>query len=622
MKRAARLDFCGRDDYLEGVKYYRIGVQLAIVPIIALSLAGCPWPWARTSAKGAVPAAYYLATGRDEPRELTYTLTLGDSPTDVYFAFVNYGDTVAAAPSVNGATVVSPAVSIGSRAAAAATTARVSPPPAAIGEFNRTPMELTPGKPRSVIGGGAPVGPLDVDQPETGDSATFWQYVGGFPGAGDSWSSGAVEIDATLHGIAADGGVTVRIWVHDEWWSPLAGTTRINQEKVDLLLDSFLSTGTGNDIYEWVTALYGPPYGEHGFSNLIAAPESGQEVDILLLDVLQDDRTDSGIAGFFWAKDLYAAGDGSDEIPTSNERVMFYIDAPLYGQLDEGGWDATDVWPQIMVSTLAHEFQHMIHFYQRNVGLGISASTWFNEMLSLITEDLVADKLGIDGPRGVDSDLFPEGGPGTAPITAGRLPAFVDRPQTGLFDWPASTADEEKILAAYAAAYAYGAYLGRAYGGAEFVARLMDAQAADEGAVNAALALGEYGVELRETLAGWAASMLLSDVVIPRLPGDVLPGDVQRGGYNRGGWFSSQRGETSYRLGSINLSHYTFVDEESEQSQSGLRFAELEVTGDPASIEAGGAVYLRAGSGLSGKQQWEINVDAYTDLVVAVRASE
>ncbi|MCJ7623747.1 MAG: hypothetical protein MUO76_09610, partial [Anaerolineaceae bacterium] len=53
---------------------------------------------------------------------------------------------------------------------------------------------------------------------------------------------------------------------------------------------------------------------------------------------------------------------------------------------------------------LAHEFQHMIHFYHKAIiaNSGISNSdTWLNEMCSLTTEDFVAGKLGIDGPRGV-----------------------------------------------------------------------------------------------------------------------------------------------------------------------------------------------------------------------------
>lgn len=104
-----------------------------------------------------------------------------------------------------------------------------------------------------------------------------------------------------------------------------------------------------------------------------------------------------------------------------------------------------------------------------------------------------------------------------------------------------------ETLPDYAAAYAFGAYLGRNYGGAEIFRHIV--QSAYEGvdAVTAAIP-GNPGFPL--LLQNWGVSALLSDQT-----SDTAAVADRR--YNRGDWFIDVDG---YRLGSINLYNYNYND--------------------------------------------------------------
>jgi hypothetical protein len=75
-----------------------------------------------------------------------------------------------------------------------------------------------------------------------------------------------------------------------------------------------------------------------------------------------------GIGGYFSSEDEYPTTIN----PFSNEREMFYIS--LEGEVS-GSADYN--------STLAHEFQHMIHWYQHPVDL-----SWTNEGMSVLAQHI------------------------------------------------------------------------------------------------------------------------------------------------------------------------------------------------------------------------------------------
>ncbi|MCX7030821.1 MAG: peptidase M30, partial [Spirochaetes bacterium] len=208
-------------------------------------------------------------------------------------------------------------------------------------------------------------------------------------------------------------------------------------------------------------------------------------------------------------------------------------------------WEYTDYWPEEMYSTLAHEFQHMIHFYQRAVLRDAMADddTWINEMASQVVEDLLADKMAVIGPRGVEGTIGTAGSPGN---TEGRLPMFNKYNDVSLSHWIYSPPSES--LKCYSITYAFGAWLARNYGGAELLNRLMQCELTGPASIEDIVSQDTGRTEsFSRILQRWSAAQLLSDVT------DAPPGYQ----YNTGGFVQSSVGSNDYALGSINLFNYS-----------------------------------------------------------------
>jgi hypothetical protein len=248
------------------------------------------------------------------------------------------------------------------------------------------------------------------------------------------------------------------------------------------------------------------------------------------------------IIGYFWAKDNYT----TSALPGSNQRIMFYIDSYLYWKVlssppySESGWAAANYWPKIVFSTLAHEFQHMIQFYQKQIvqGAATGTDTWINEMCSMLMEDLVADKLGVEGPRGVMT--ADAGSPGN---TLGRIPFFNASSSA-----PLAVTGSNFGLTDYALAYTFGAWLIRNYGGPDLLTRIVQCPQVDYSAVvNAGSAYSGRTESMEGLLQKWSASVLLSDTT-------SAPFGYR---YNTGGWTPFTKGSQSFNLGSINVFYYS-----------------------------------------------------------------
>ena len=95
-----------------------------------------------------------------------------------------------------------------------------------------------------------------------------------------------VSIPATARRVVTDGETTVALWVADREWGPDCSGAGpcVTREMVDALAERFLRPGGGNDIHDWVTAIYGEPWGPHSYENLIP-PEAAGEIHILLFDI-------------------------------------------------------------------------------------------------------------------------------------------------------------------------------------------------------------------------------------------------------------------------------------------------------------------------------------------------
>ncbi len=458
--------------------------------------------------------------------EVTFTQELGTTTKDIYFIYTNSSSATATAPTatLNQSTWSPAQQSLQTPSAPLALPLGQRGTPT-ISAQNNGPQKLIPGIAKN----------------------QSWLKSPQAAAVGDTYSfkntSATDLIPATLRKVLTDGSITVNMWVANDAWTGCALPACVTQSMLDAVAGKFLLTGADNDIYDWVTNALGAPWGTHSFKNIIA-PSAANQIDILYFDISADRSQNGGIVGFFWSKDNFIA-DAST--PHSNERLMFYMDSVLLATPEGSSWEITDTWPADNISTLAHEFQHMIHYYQKNILLngGAATETWLNELCSMQIEDLLADKLGNKGPRGVASTDPTAGAAGNK---EGRMPLFVTNNFYSITEWNS----DNTVLRNYAINYAFGAYLTRNFGGAALLKSIVQDASTDSNAVaNAVAAQSKTQSDgsahtLASILAGWGIANLLSDTTTAPTGFTI----------NSGANFTSTVGTTTYNQGSINFYNY------------------------------------------------------------------
>ena len=366
-----------------------------------------------------------------------------------------------------------------------------------------------------------------------------------------------VPVPATARKVIRTGATTLAVWVADREWQ--ATCISIGQcltpKMVDALATRFLRPGANNDIYDWVTTIFGAPWGPHRYSHLIP-PAAADQIHILLLDIEGDGtEADSFTLGYYHSIHNELHDPTYPETLASAQRLIFFMDSALLSIPDGPTWDVTDPEPSRIVSTLAHEFQHMIHYYQKAILQDVVSETWLNEMASEVTEDLVADKLRIPGPRGVASNDPTAGAAGN---TSDRLPRYNYWNEIQVTKWDGD-------LRNYSINYALGAYLARNYGGAALFHEIVQNDSSGVAAIEVALDALGHDVSFADVLTDWAVANLLSD--------DTSAPHPYR--YNSGTWFMSTVGEQTFRLGSINLFNYRYEGAETTIPHDGPYFYSL-----------------------------------------------
>ena len=355
------------------------------------------------------------------------------------------------------------------------------------------------------------------------------------------------EIAATARSVVSDGAVTLAVWVADANWGRCSRPPCVTQTQVDTVARTFLRPGSDNDIYDWVTAIFGAPWGPHRYSNILSAEQAGL-IHILLYDIDYDRLPTPGdpvrTIGYFIAKDNFLRDpqDPNPAVGISNERLMFYVDALFLAAPSGANWDVTDPGPSLVLTALVHELQHMIHFYHKRVLQDAVSETWLNEMSSTVAEDLLAGKLRVGaGPRGVAHDDPTAGAPGN---TADRLSRYNRYNNIQVTTW--NSRPPSASLKHYSINYALGAYLARVHGGAALFGDIVRNGESGVAAIEAALAARGAGRSFGDVLVDWGIANLLSDDT----------GAPDRWRYNTGAWRTSRAGGSEFRLGSINLFNY------------------------------------------------------------------
>jgi hypothetical protein len=129
-------------------------------------------------------------------------------------------------------------------------------------------------------------------------------------------------------------------------------------------------------------------------------------------------RTSPGVVlGFFYSRDLLPRTSSAGSCPGSNVGEMFYILVPDTGSV-LGDRRSKEYVESIVVSTIAHEYQHLINASRRLYVNRTPAATeelWLNEGLSHIAEELVFYRASNLTPRqNLDAAALQTGTPARA----------------------------------------------------------------------------------------------------------------------------------------------------------------------------------------------------------------
>ena len=241
-------------------------------------------------------------------------------------------------------------------------------------------------------------------------------------------------------------------------------------------------------IYPAETNILGYEYGGGPGGN--GGMDGDPKIQILVYNIL-DASGNAPVAGYFWDKDYYTdANIYSRWKWRSNEAEIFYLDASEINSI-----------PDYMYSTLIHEFQHMINFNMKYVENGKSTETWYNEMLSMMAEDLIAPMIGVSPTNNYHA-------------IQQEIPRFLSTYyQIGVTQWLTTTTDLGR--SSYSKGFAFGAYLMRNYGGAELLQKILANDTANADSITAALGEINPGMTFDKAFARYGEAMIFSGSSIP-----------------------------------------------------------------------------------------------------------
>ncbi len=187
------------------------------------------------------------------------------------------------------------------------------------------------------------------------------------------------EIQATLEKIS-----NKAYWYIDSNW--LDGMDSIQYQEATASLNS-LSIEFDDRIYPILTQIFGNEW----------RPGIDNDLRITILIHPMDEST----GGYFNSADEFS----KSQIPTSNEREMIYFNAVHLSKV-------------LAKSFLAHEFQHLISFNQKEKTYGVNEDIWLNEARSEYISTLLGYNQEFQG-----SNL------------ERKLKSFLDKPYDSLTEW-------------------------------------------------------------------------------------------------------------------------------------------------------------------------------------------
>ena len=213
-----------------------------------------------------------------------------------------------------------------------------------------------------------------------------------------------------------------------------------------------------DEIYPVQIQIFGDnKFSDSKWSNLLQKYDG--KVNILIYDIANDacESQTGGVYGFFHSLDFHTDSN------YSNETECINVDSFFFNKDTEGSFQ-----------TLFHEFQHLENFVNKVVlSSNSSVSTWYNEMLSMLSEDIFTDLLGIELEN--------------AP--ANRLNFFNAYYPLGFYKWRSGSdySPSGDVYISYANSYAFGAYLLRNFEEIELIKKISQNDFVDEESITKAL---------------------------------------------------------------------------------------------------------------------------------------
>ena len=227
-----------------------------------------------------------------------------------------------------------------------------------------------------------------------------------------------------------------------------------------------------DEIYPVQIQIFGAnKFSDSKWSNLLQNYDG--KVNILIYDIANDacESQTGGVYGFFHSLDFHT------DSYYSNETECINVDSFFFNNDPEGSFQ-----------TLFHEFQHLENFVNKVVlsSKDRSVSTWYNEMLSMLSEDIFTDLLGIALEN--------------AP--ANRLNFFNAYYPLGFYQWRSESNyfPSGDVYISYANSYAFGAYLLRNFGGIELIKEISQNDFVDKESITKALESLDYGFTFSDVL--------------------------------------------------------------------------------------------------------------------------
>jgi len=242
-------------------------------------------------------------------------------------------------------------------------------------------------------------------------------------------------------------------------------------------------------IYPAATNILGYEYGGRPGHPQPGGRDGDLKIQILVFDIL-DSSGEVTAGGYYSGVDYFL----NSQISRSNEAEMFYVNASTVRDS-----------PNYTYSLLAHEFQHMVNFNVKYVEANATSypQSWYNEMLSMMTEDVIAEFINI--PLTDNSH----------PIRQGTPRFLTSYYEVGITEW--GTGNPSAVLSSYDKAFAFGAFLLRNYGGADLLRRILANNTMNLDSIRSALNEITPGLTFEEVLIRYGEAMVFSG----KIPSDV-----------------------------------------------------------------------------------------------------